>query len=308
MADEFDILRVLDLPAMKDILEQPEVDRVIGELVEYKNPLRQNLPRKAGSGHAWLLNRRTPGTTPGAFVSDTDTLVEDTSTYERVEFEYKTIATRGRVTRKAQAVGKTYRNLLADEIEAKTRDFRDFEDWALLWGDTTVDTRQFDGIHKLIPDDQTLATTTVADGDKLTLSLLDQAIDLCQGEPNMIIASQRTRRQINALLQAQQRFVDVIEVKGGFKVLSYNNIPIFTSSNIYDDWYFDGTNIIGHTGATSTLYIINTDELWVGVLQEVKYQPLAMVSSQYTEFDIFADECVVVRNPKAHSKIIGISE
>jgi len=306
MADEFDLMRALDLPAIKDILEQPEVDRVIGELVEYKNPIRQNFPRKAGSGHAWLLNRRTPGTTPGAFVSDTDTLVEDTSKYERVEFEYKTIATRGRVTRKAQAVGKTYRNLLADEIEAKTRDFRDFEDWALLWGDTAVDARQFDGIHKLIPTEQTIATTTAVDGGPLTLSILDQAIDKCMGEPNMIITSARTRRQINALIQSQQRFVDAVEVKGGFKVMTYNGIPIFTSTNVYDDWFFDGTNIVGHTGETSTLYILNTEEVWVGVLQEVKYQPLAMVSSQYTEFDIFADECVVVRNPKAHVKIIGI--
>jgi len=305
-----DIHRALTEAEVGNILVQPEIDKVIAELVEYDNPLRQNLPRKAGTGRAWILNRRTPGATPGTFVADDGELVEDTSDYVQVEFPYKTIATRGRITRKMQAIGMTYQNLLTMELEAKSRDFAHFEEYAILWGNhlPDVSTNAFDGLHVLVDPTNVVATTTVAgDGDAITLSLLDKAIDLCYGKPNLIITSLRTRRQINALLQAQQQFVNMTEIAGGFRVMTYSGIPILECTNCFDDWFFDGSNIVGRTGTTSTLFVLNTNEVFMGVLNEVKVEPLAKKSSQYDEFDIYCDEALVVKNPYAIVEIVGIA-
>ena len=119
-----DIQKALDISGAGSVLMQPVIDKVVAQLVDYRNPLRQNLPRKPGSGNAWILNRRTPtGGTPAQWVLDTEDITEDVGTYEQFSFYYKTLAARGKVTRKLQAVGRTYADVLADELEARALEF-----------------------------------------------------------------------------------------------------------------------------------------------------------------------------------------
>jgi hypothetical protein len=296
---------------------QPEIDKIVTQLVEYYNPLRQNLPRRTGSGDAWYINRRTPGLTGGVFVTDIATFTEDTGTYAQTSFAFKTIGVQGRVTRKSQAIGKTYSNILADELEAKAQEFRDKEDWAYLWSNVSLgaagyDANGFDGLNAFC---NTATGNVVCTADSgtvpaaLTLADLDQALDTVRGNPDMIITSKRTRRRINALLQAQQRFIDKIEVRGGFKVMSYNEVPIFVSSNMYDTLTFNqtGLTITALTGGTSSaLFVLDTAKVFSGVLTELTVMPLAKTTSQYDAFDIFVDEAIVCRDPMAIVNIIGI--
>ncbi len=99
--------KALDTANAGNILQQPLVDRVLQELIEINNPLRQNLPRKPGSGAAWILNQRTSRGTAAAFVDDTDEPTETQGAYNQKLFPYKTIIQRGKVTRKLQAIGKS---------------------------------------------------------------------------------------------------------------------------------------------------------------------------------------------------------
>jgi len=303
-----DIRKALGQTDAGSVLIQPEIDKVLQHLVEYKNPLRQNLPRKRGSGPSWYLNRRSAGSTGAQFVGDKDTIDEDQGSYARVEFGYKTIAAKGKVTRRMQAIGRSYMDILAEEIEARTLEFKDYEDWALFRGSTSTSANQFDGLDRLITQTVTCATSTSA--GPLTLAKLDEAIDTCTGDPNMIIASKRTRRVLNQLLQSAQRFVNVVEVKGGFKVMSYNGIPIFTSSNIVDTMLMasGGASVAAYTGGdASTLYVLDTEYVWVGELTPLSILPLAKVSSQYDEFDIYCDQALVMANAQKHTSVIGIS-
>ncbi len=302
-----DLVRALSESNVGSVLMQPEIDKVVAHIVDYQNPIRQNLPRKSGSGNAYYVNRRTPGTTKATFVADTDAITEDTSSYTQVSFVYKTLGAKGKVTRKAQAIGRTYAQILADEIEAKAMDFRDYEDWAIIWGDSASNAKEFDGLHKLCASSQVVAVTTSTSGAALTLAALDEVIDkVVSSPPDMIICSRRTRRKINSLLQAQQRFVDSVEVKGGFKVVSYNEIPIYVSTNIPDTCTFNGTDVTATTGgSTSVLFVLSTQDVFMGVLTEVTVQPLAKVSSQYDEFDIYVDEALVVKNTLGLAKLVG---
>jgi len=306
-----DIQKALDISGAGSILMQPVIDRVVAQLVDYRNPLRQNLPRKPGSGNAWILNRRTPaGGTPAKWVVDTEELTEDEGTYAQVSFYYKTLAARGRVTRKLQAVGRTYADVLADELEARALEFKNQEDLALTTGATTASatSREFQGLKFLIPSTQRVVCAASADGGTLTLAILDEAIDLCLFDPDMMIMTKKTRRIINALLQSQQRFVDKIEVKGGFKLLSYNELPIYTSNNMVNTQQVSvlGSVVSELGGATSSIYIVDTEHTWVGELTPIKVQPLAKTSSQFDKFDIYCDEVLVVRDYRANAKIVGI--
>jgi len=306
------IKKALDVSGAASALVQIEVDKVVAQLMDYKNPLRQNLPRKKGSGDAWYIVRRTPGSTGAAFVDDTDNLatLEETGSYQRVSFPYKTLATRGKVTRKLQRIGMSYIDVLAAEIEAKTLEFRNKEDYAILMGDSDSNSKEFDGLDKLCKDyGQTVVTTSNAGGAAITLAKLDEVIDkVTAGEPDMIICSRRTRRQLTAALQASQRFVNTVEVKGGFKLLAYNGIPIYVSTNIPDTGSFDGSDITWDgNGDCSALYVVSTDHVWVGVLTDVTVQPLAKTTTQYDEFEIIEDFTLVVRHPQAIARLVGIS-
>jgi len=108
-------------------------------------------------------------------------------------------------------------------------------------------------------------------------------------------------------LQSQQRFNDRVEIAGGFKVMSYNGIPILTSTNIENTWTFDGDKVSAYTGDTTTgIYVLDTTTLYMSVLTEITVVPLAIKSSQYREFDIICDEVLVLKNPQKCAILIGI--
>jgi hypothetical protein len=311
--DVLELRKSLSDADISAVLEDPEVSKLVAHLVDYQNPIRQNLPRKQGAGTAWLLNRRTPATTAAGFVGDTDSISELTSTYARATFNYKTIATQGKITRLAQKIGATFSNILQEEINARVMDFKHYEEWAYINADSTTAT-QFDGLDKQLDvksaggvGAQVVAQTTAAGGEALTLAKLDEAIDTCSGNPNMIICSKKSKRKLQSLLQAQQRFTNVVEVKGGFKLLAYGDIPVFTSTHISDSKWFDGTGVTGETGSTSIIYIIDNTETFVGELTPLTVVPLAKVSSQYDEFDMFCDETLVIGNTKANAALVGFT-
>lgn len=284
------------------VLEQPFVQKEITALVDYQNPLRQSIPRKPGSSTEWLLNRRTAGSTVAEFVADTDSLTEDTSTYERKAFPFKTIATQGKVTRKAQAEGRSYISLLMNEITAKVDDFRDYEDNQLIKGDIGASSKQFDGLWELITDGQKMAVTTAQDGAEISLSKFDRFLDSSIGNIDMILCSRAFRRQLESKLQSQQQFINDTEIAGGFRVMTYMGIPVLPTTSIPDDVYAiadakpSHDNLIGGTGSTSVVFALDFKHTWVGELTPFTVMPLAKVSSQYDQFDLFEDITVVLNN------------
>lgn len=286
--------KALDIASAGDALHQPLVDRVIQELIEVNNPIRKNLPRKPGSGTEYILNQRTARGT-GAFVNDTEEPTDTNSSYAQKKFPFKTIVHRGKPTRKLQAVGRSLLDIEAEEVESGLQVIRDTEENALINGDSAVNPKEFNGLRKLIPVGQ------VADAgvQPLTLDRLDEAIDLNRGVANMIIMSKKGNRKLNALLQAQQRFVDTTEVNGGFRVQVYNGIPIFRSIFITDDQ--------GVGNNETDIFILDTNGVWVGELTALKMERLAKKSSQFTEFDIFEDIALVLGNDLKSSRLAGIT-
>ncbi len=306
---EKEIKRTLGYSDISGVIIQPEVDKIITEIIEYKNPLRQNVPRKQRGSDSWLLNRRTAaaGNTVAQWINDVSEPDIDRGEYERVSFPFRTILARGRVTRFAKDAGASLNDLVSEEIEARSRAFRDMEESAMFYGDNTVNSLQPDGLDLLVTGSQRVSAGVTPGGTDLTLAMVDQTMDAAIGAPDMICGSKTGRRTINALLQAQQWFVDTIEVKGGFRVLSYDDVPIFASTNIPDNFYFDGTNILGSTGDTSQLFVVDTNEFWVGYLNDVTITPLAKTSSQFDTFDLYADEVFVMRSTLHNSLLEGFN-
>ena len=298
MNDLEQLKKALDM-ASGGALQQSVIDRVMQELIEVNNPLRMNLPRKPGSGSAWVLNQLTSRGAGAGFVNDTEEPTETQGSVAQKSFPYQTILDRRKVTRKLQAVGKSTLDVEAEEVENGLQNVRDSEENALINGDAVANPKQFNGLRKLIPGGQ--VAVAGANGAPLSLDLLDQAIDLNRGNPTMLIMSKKANRKLNALLQAQQRFVDTMEVKGGFRVQVYNGIPIFRSIFISE------AQVQGTANNATDIFVLDMGAVWIGDLTPLRMVRLAQKSSQFSEFDIYEDLALVLANDIKASRLAGVT-
>jgi len=289
--------------AAGSILRQDEVNRIIAEIVDFENPFRQNLPRRPGVGQNVVLNRRTPGTTVGGFVADTDTSFNHSDgAYTQVTFPYKILLKQGTVSSLLIAQGASYIDVLQQEIESSARDLRDFEDNALFTG--SVSSIRFDSLQTLITREVVMAATSV--GAALTLKKIDELVDNVQGRADMLVTSRRTRRDIFGLLLGATQ---VVEVRGGFRLGAYADIPIFVSTNIVDTMVAnaDGTHSSNTGGALSEIFAINTEQCWVSVLKDLTFADANASTNNVQTFEIFEYLVPVLHNTNSCSRLSGIA-
>lgn len=292
------IRRALSQTDVSGKVTQVVVDPLLEDLIRINNPLWMNLPRQSGEGPQAQISQRTARGT-AAWVDDVDTPTEQESTYGTPPtFPYKTLLYNGKVTRRAQAITRNYIKIYAEEIESGVQDVKDKWEDAAINGSVVANAKSIDGFKTLITAGQQVAMDV--NGAPLSLAKMDESIDLCFGKPSFGLLSQRTQRQLNSILQVQQRFVNEIEVRGGFVVPSYNRIPLFWSQFVSD------TQTKGTSTDCSSLEWINTSKFYAEDLTPLFRIPLARTTSQWDAFDIGIDTVMVLRNVKYISELIGI--
>jgi len=312
--------KALDAADISGKLIQEVVDKVIANIFFSENPLRQNLPVKKGFGTHYEFNRRTPAATWGQAIADTGSFTAVEGSYTRVSLPYKIYGTSVEVTRFAQTAGRNYIDILQEELEARISEFREWEQRAIIWGNY-LSSGDFtganfaDGLIKQIVaggDGNFVRLGSDNNGAELTLADLDAAIDKCYAQPNMIICSRGGRRILQGLLQAQQRFVNMVEIRGGFKVMEYAGIPVLTSTAIFDTLAYDYNNANNiyvsslTTGATTCMLILNLGDAFIAELESLTSKEIPVASSQYTRYEVWEYITPVVKNPKNHCVIFGI--
>jgi hypothetical protein len=304
--------RALNVAGAGSVLLQTFINRTVQQLHLRELGASAVLPRMPGQGNAAYINRRTPGTS-AQWLNDTTEPTSIEGSYAQVSFAYKSLVTRGTVTRKLQATGRSYGDILAGEISGRTGDFSEtFED-GLITGDIAVDANQFDGLITLTQGaaTQIVLQTTLVTGDALTLEKIDETIDVVKGSAArndlVILASYKGRRLLNAALQAQQQFNDMTEIGAGFRVRTYDGIPIVTTTSMPDVLTFDGASVTAYTGSTTTaILVVNTRYVWIEELTSLTVMPLAKRSSQFDEFDLFWDGALVLANTRGTGILVGI--
>jgi len=239
-------------------------------------------------------------------VNDTEELPAGDGSYTRVTFPFKTIGVQVKISRVARRISQSYVDAAREELDAKITEFKTQEETYLFRGNATSNPKEFDGLDQLIPLTQRVVATTATSA--FTLENVDEAMDLVKGDVNMIICSRKCRRKLNALLQAQQRFVDRTEIKGGFRVLSYNDAPVLVSTAISDTMTFAADkSVSAYTGGSQTaMYFLNTADVFVAEAQKLTMQKLAQTSSQFEAWDMYEDIVLVLRNTLSAAMLVGI--
>jgi hypothetical protein len=118
------------------------------------------------------------------------------------------------IASKAKHCGRVYQHMLINGTGA---------------GDT------FEGLATLCASAQTVASAT--DGSVVTLSLMDQLMDLVtakDGQVDYFAMHARTRREYRALLRALggAAIMEVVELPGGGEIMAYSGVPIFRNDYI----------------------------------------------------------------------------
>ncbi len=305
--------RALDVSSVGSVLLQKSINKVVEQLTLREMGAQAVLDRKAGSGDAVYINKRSAGAAGGAWVADTDSATEESGSYTQASFPFKTLLTKVKVTRKAAARAASYGDALAIELQGKAEAYANALETALFLGDSAVTAASIDGMFKQCPAGQVVANSTLVAGDDLVLAKLDEAIDKVKGSGNrndiVIFGSFAGIRKVNAALQAQQAFNDMVEIKAGFRVRSYDGIPLVTSTGTPDDILMDGAGAITATtgGATTALCIVNKRHCYIAELSPLTVMPVAQSTSQFSEVEMYSDLALVLANDLGMSILAGIS-
>lgn len=307
------IQRAISVSSAGSVLLQTNINRVVQQLTLRQFGLQAVLDRRPGSGNAAYINRRSAGSSGGVWVADTDSASEESGTYAQTSFAYKTLLTKLRVTRKVQTTARSYGDALATELMGKTEDYANAYEDGCVNGDARF-ANQFSGALTLINavSSQVVANSTLTTGGSLVLSKLDEAIDVVKGAGTrsdlVIVASFAGARKLNAALQAQQQFINTTEIAAGFRVRTYDTIPIVISTQIGNSLTWSGSSISAFTGGSTTAYIIlNRRYFWLEELTPMTVMPLAKTTSQYDEAEMFSDSALVQANTLGGAILGGIA-
>ena len=230
--DQMTIRKALDLASTGSYLIPEVVDGAIRDYAATQ-PVLYNVVNKVPWATNTYFIRRRDALPTATWATDGGTLPSATqSTYSKVSKTVAYLYTRGEVTGPMQRAAGSLFNAMAMEVEAHSQALVE-----KLSTDLATATGGSDDIQGIIHQIDTSDTmnwgasgsgVVDASGAYLTLAKIDEAIDTARGDVDLMVTSRAVRRKINSLLQAQQAFNDRIEVAAGFRVLTYDGLPIVT--------------------------------------------------------------------------------
>ncbi len=235
-----------------DMLLQGVVETIVKD-----SPILQQLPfiEIVGNGLTYNQEKTLPSVD---FYDVGDSWAESTPTFEQKTANLKIVGGDADVDNFLKATRSNIQDLEAAIVELKAKAVKDKFEETFIYGDATANPKQFDGLRKLIDtataSDQVIATG--ATGATLTLSMLDELIDVVKGgKPALLLMSRRSRRKINALVRASGGMMDTDRDTWGNFIQLWDGIPIAVNDWILDTHVVDSGVETATTGGTcSTIY------------------------------------------------------
>ena len=241
-----------------DMLLQGVVETIVKD-----SPVLKQLPFIEIVGNVLTYNQEK--TLPTIDFYDVgDTWSESTPTFEQKTASLKIMGGDADVDNFLKATRSNIQDLEAAVVELKAKALKDKFEENFIYGDTSSNAKQFDGLRKLIDtttaSDQVIAMGT--SGATLTLAKLDELIDAVKGgKPDILLMSRRSRRKINALVRAAGGMIETDRDRWGNFVQLWDGIPIGVNDWILDTHTLSGGVETATTGGDcSTIYAFQMGE------------------------------------------------
>jgi hypothetical protein len=241
-----------------DMLLQGVVETIVKD-----SPILQGLPFIEIVGNVLTYNQEK--TLPSIDFYDVgDTWAESTPTFEQKTASLKIMGGDADVDNFLKATRSNIQDLEAAVVELKAKALKDKFEETFIYGDSTTNAKQFDGLRKLI-NTTTAGSQVIAmgpTGATLTLGKLDELIDVVKGgKPALLLMSRRSRRKLNALVRAAGGMIETDRDNWGNFIQLWDGIPIGVNDWILDTHVLSGSVETATTGGTcSTIYAFQLGE------------------------------------------------
>ena len=229
------------------------VQRGVIETILEESPVLQMLPFETIEGNSFKYNQES-ALGAAQFYAVNATWTEATAAFTQKTASLAILGGDADVDNFIQRVRSNLQDQRAVQTQLKAKAVARAFEQTFIAGDSAADANSFDGIRKLVPVGQTVEGGT--SGAALTLALIDQLLDkVLGGKPDILVMSRRTRRKLQALLQASTHYVERGESSFGRMVMMYDGIPVEVSDFQPDD----ETGSVGGSNLSS-MYAIHFSE------------------------------------------------
>ena len=223
------------------------------ETIVKDSPVLQAIPfiEVVGNGLTYNQEKTLPSV---AFYEPGDTWAESTPTFTQVTANLKILGGDADVDNFVKATRSNLQDLEATVVALKAKATQQTFDTTFIDGNSTTNSKAFDGIDKLAVASQTVSMG--ANGGALTLDKLDETIDKVRGgKPDMLIMSRRSRRKLSSLGRAAGSGV-VVADRNQFGMMTdyYDGIPVGVSD------YVNDAKTVGTSRDCSTIYAVQWGE------------------------------------------------
>ena len=223
------------------------------ETIIKDSPVLQAIPfiEVVGNGLTYNQEKTLPSV---SFYEPGDTWDESTPTFTQVTANLKILGGDADVDNFVKATRSNLQDLEATVVALKAKATQQTFDTTFIDGNSTTNSKAFDGIDKLAVASQTVSMG--ANGGSLTLDKLDEAIDKVRGgKPDMLIMSRRSRRKLSSLGRAAGSGV-VVADRNQFGMMTdyYDGIPVGVSDYVSD------AKTVGTSSDCSTIYAVQWGE------------------------------------------------
>ena len=222
--------------------------RGVIETVVKESAVLSYLPFMQVVGNSITYNREA--TMPAAnFYIPGDTWVEGTPTFTQHTAQLTILGGDADVDNFLQNTYADSNDIEAEVIANRAKSIAHGFSDSFFNGDSSVNAKSFDGLHKMIPVGQTLLAG--ANGAALTLGMMDELIDKVKpGKPDMLFMSKRTRRKLKDLRRSSGTVLETGVNQFGQQIEYYDGIPL-----VVDDFISDARSL-GAGNNLSTIYAV----------------------------------------------------
>lgn len=225
---------------------------VIEEIIE-RDDLFAIMPFVKTDGKAYVYNREK--TIGGAtWLDPNDTVTEEASTFEEAVAKLRILIGDVDIDKFLSTTQSDTNDQIAIQIKQKAKGVaRKFHE-TLANGNSQTNSKEFDGLHRLVTDEQTISAGT--NGGALTMSLLDELLDKVPLGADALVMRRGTIRAYRTLLRATSGTDAVMQMLEDFgrPMLTHNGVPIIMNE------FLSATETVGSNSKTCSIYAVRCNE------------------------------------------------
>ena len=235
-------------------LSQNQVVQGIIEEIITVNEMFGMLPFAKVDGKAYLYKRENTLPTV-SYLDPNEDVPENSATFTEVVTKLRILIGDVDVDKFLSETMSDTEDQLGVQIALKAKAMaRTFQE-SVVKGDSTTNSKEFDGLKKLVTAGQTI--NAGANGAALTLSQLDELVDAVPNGPDFLMMRSGTRRAYVAQLRAAGGNTGAMIQHPNFDVpvLAHNGTPIIVND------FLPGNETMGSATATASVYAVRANEL-----------------------------------------------